>query len=39
MTDSGVDLETVVVEPVIGPEVRAHTLFEDGYVGVARAVR
>lgn len=37
LRDGDVDLETGVVEPVIGPEVRAQRLFEDRYVGVVRA--
>lgn len=37
LRDGSVDLETGVVEPVIGPEVRAQRLFEDRYVGVVRA--
>ncbi len=32
-----VDLETGVVEPTTGPELRMHLLFEDRYVGVVRA--
>jgi DNA-binding transcriptional LysR family regulator len=37
LRDGSVDLETGVVEPTIGPEVRAQGLFDDRYVGVARA--
>lgn len=37
LRDGGVDLETGVVEPTIGPEVRAQRLFDDHYVGVVRA--
>ena len=37
LRDGSVDLETGVVEPVIGPEIRAQRLFEDHYVGVVRA--
>lgn len=36
LRDGSVDLETGVVERTIGPEVRAQSLFEDGYVGVVR---
>lgn len=36
LRDGSVDLETGVVEPIIGPEVRAQALFDDRYVGVAR---
>lgn len=36
LRDGGVDLETGVVEPTIGPEVRAQRLFDDRYVGVVR---
>ncbi|UTP40942.1 LysR family transcriptional regulator [Phenylobacterium sp. LH3H17] len=32
-----VDLETGVVESVIGPEIRTQRLFDDRYVGVVRA--
>jgi DNA-binding transcriptional LysR family regulator len=37
LRDGSVDLETGVVEAVIGPEVRAQSLFEDRYVGVVRS--
>jgi len=37
LRDGSVDLETGVVEPTLGPEVRAQGLFDDRYVGVARA--
>lgn len=37
LRNGGVDLETGVVEPTIGPEVRAVRLFDDRYVGVVRA--
>lgn len=36
LRDGSVDLETGVVERVIGPEVRAQRLFDDRYVGVVR---
>lgn len=36
LRNGSVDLETGVVEPTIGPEVRAQRLFDDRYVGVAR---
>jgi DNA-binding transcriptional LysR family regulator len=36
LRDGGVDLETGVVEPTIGPEIRTQALFDDRYVGVAR---
>lgn len=37
LRDGSVDLETGVVDKAIGPEVRAHALFRDRYVGVVRA--
>jgi DNA-binding transcriptional LysR family regulator len=37
LRDGSVDLETGVVEPVIGPEVRAQRLFDDRYVAIVRA--
>jgi len=37
LRDGTVDLETGVVEPATGPEVRAHPLFRDRFVGVVRA--
>lgn len=37
LRDGSVDLETGVVEPNTGPEVRAQRLFEDHHVGVVRA--
>lgn len=37
LRDGSVDLETGVVDRVIGPEVRAQALFRDRYVGVVRA--
>jgi DNA-binding transcriptional LysR family regulator len=37
LRDGGVDLETGVVESVIGPEIRAQRLFDDRHVGVVRA--
>lgn len=36
LRDGGVDLETGVLESVIGPEIRATRLFDDRYVGVVR---
>lgn len=36
LRDGRVDLETGVVDPSIGPEVRARALFEDRLVGVVR---
>ena len=36
LRDGSVDLETGVVGPTIGPEVRAQALFEDRLVGVVR---
>lgn len=37
LREGTVDLETGVVEPTTGPELRARLLFEDRYVGVVRA--
>lgn len=37
LRDGSVDLETGVVAPMIGPEVRAQALFTDRYVGVVHA--
>lgn len=37
LREGAVDLETGVVEPTTGPELRARLLFEDRYVGVVRA--
>lgn len=37
LREGAVDLETGVVEPTTGPELRARRLFEDRYVGVVRA--
>ena len=37
LREGAVDLETGVVEPTTGPELRARTLFEDRHVGVVRA--
>lgn len=37
LRDGTVDLETGVVEPVTGPEVRTQALFRDRYIGVVRA--
>ena len=37
LRDGTVDLETGVVGKATGPEVRAHTLFRDRFVGVVRA--
>ncbi|MCV2368395.1 LysR family transcriptional regulator [Roseateles oligotrophus] len=37
LRDGSVDLETGVVDPAIGPEVRAQRLFRDRYIGVVRA--
>lgn len=37
LRDGRVDLETGVVEEVLGPEVRAQALFRDRLVGVVRA--
>jgi DNA-binding transcriptional LysR family regulator len=37
LREGSVDLETGVVEPSTGPELRARTLFQDRYVGVVRA--
>jgi DNA-binding transcriptional LysR family regulator len=37
LRDGSIDLETGVVESVIGPEIRAQRLFDDRYVGVVRA--
>lgn len=37
LRDGSVDLETGVVSGAIGPEVRAHALFTDRYVGVVRS--
>lgn len=36
LRDGSVDLETGVVDPSIGPEVRAQALFRDRYIGVVR---
>lgn len=36
LRDGDIDLETGVVESMIGPEVRAQSLFSDRYVGVVR---
>ena len=36
LRDGSIDLETGVVAPAIGPEVRAQSLFADRYVGVVR---
>ncbi len=36
LRDGTVDLETGVVGPATGPEVRAHALFQDRFVGVVR---
>ncbi len=36
LRDGSVDLETGVVEPSTGPELRARALFEDRFVGVVR---
>jgi DNA-binding transcriptional LysR family regulator len=37
LREGAVDLETGVVEPTTGPELRARALFEDRLVGVVRA--
>ncbi|MFN8122356.1 MAG: LysR family transcriptional regulator [Thermoleophilia bacterium] len=37
LREGGVDLETGVVEPTTGPELRAQALFRDRMVGVVRA--
>lgn len=37
LREGSADLETGVVEPDTGPELRARLLFEDRYVGVVRA--
>jgi DNA-binding transcriptional LysR family regulator len=37
LREGAVDLETGVVEPATGPELRARALFRDGLVGVVRA--
>lgn len=37
LREGSVDLETGVVGPAIGPEVRAQALFRDRFVGVVRA--
>lgn len=37
LREGDIDLETGVVESMIGPEVRAQSLFSDRYVGVVRA--
>jgi DNA-binding transcriptional LysR family regulator len=37
LRDGSIDLETGVVAPAIGPEVRTQALFSDRYVGVVRA--
>lgn len=37
LRDGSVDLETGVVGPVTGPEIRAQALFRDRFVGVVRA--
>lgn len=37
LRDGSVDLETGVVEPSTGPELRARLLFKDRFVGVVRA--
>jgi DNA-binding transcriptional LysR family regulator len=37
LRDGSVDLETGVVEPSTGPELRAQRLFDDRHVGVVRA--
>ncbi|MEO8195514.1 MAG: LysR family transcriptional regulator [Thermoanaerobaculia bacterium] len=37
LRDGSVDLETGVVGPATGPEVRAQALFRDRFVGVVRA--
>jgi DNA-binding transcriptional LysR family regulator len=36
LRDGSIDLETGVVGKTIGPEVRAHALFRDRFVGVVR---
>jgi DNA-binding transcriptional LysR family regulator len=36
MRDGSVDLETGVLSPAIGPEVRAQALFRDRFIGVVR---
>ena len=37
LRDGSVDLETGVVEPSTGPELRARVLFQDRFVGAVRA--
>jgi DNA-binding transcriptional LysR family regulator len=37
LREGSVDLETGVVEPTTGPELRARVLFRDRFVGVVRA--
>jgi DNA-binding transcriptional LysR family regulator len=37
LREGGVDLETGVIEPTTGPELRAQALFRDALVGVVRA--
>ncbi|WP_037081857.1 LysR family transcriptional regulator [Neorhizobium vignae] len=37
LRDGSVDLETGVVGPTIGPEVRAQALFRDRFIGVVRS--
>lgn len=36
LRDGSVDLETGVVDQLVGPEVRAQALFRDRYIGVVR---
>lgn len=36
LREASIDLETGVVEPTTGPELRAQALFRDRFVGVAR---
>ena len=37
LREGTVDLETGVIEPTTGPELRAQALFRDRLVGVVRA--